>query len=214
MLLLVTTLICTLPLLIRSNVTVDDDDYGTVLRTPTKGKRTDAFPPSWHVVSVLLARHGSLACYQPLRQRYCLKITMICLLFRACGGSEERRPYRHSPGTHHRCPSYNRLNGAIYSWRDGMAWQDDGSAMQCNAMRTWQQLLMRAQFLDWGPATDGTGMKLDRVVACPANANACSGGRRGSGNSARIRRVRYHDRGSSTATLSLPVWTCWVVKVK
>ena len=29
-------------------------------------------------------------------------------------------------------------------------------------MRTCRQQLMRAQFLDWGPATDGTGMKLDR----------------------------------------------------
>jgi hypothetical protein len=99
--------------------------------------------------------------------------------------------------------------------RGEMAWPGKKMDRQCNAMRTWQQLLMRAQFLDWGPATDGTGMKLDRVVACPANANACSGGRRGSGNSARIRRVRYHHQGSSTATLSLALsGRAWLGGVK
>jgi hypothetical protein len=84
-----------------------------------------------------------------------------------------------------------------------------------NAMRTCQPAdeVMRAQFLDLGPGLgglrcDGSGLDAwdDGImgrVGRPASARSaqCSG-RRGSGNSARIRRVRYHDVGSSTSMLS------------
>ena len=82
-----------------------------------------------------------------------------------------------------------------------------------SGLRTSCQL-MGAQFLDWGPGLlgvlrcDGSGLDAwdDGImgrVGLPASARSaqCSG-RRGSGNSARIRRVRYHDEGSSSSMLS------------
>jgi len=72
---------------------------------------------------------------------------MICLLFRACGGSEERRPYRTVPA-----PSMGEREGEAgldlgvvqplewrhYSWHSGVRAKERLTTWIGNAMRTWQ----------------------------------------------------------------------------